>query len=379
MEANDRDDALNLWEYGDALWKSKWWILVPTFAAAAIAGILSFMKTPVWEVDALFQPSKMLIQTQDGKFEEVLMTDPNQIASEINQDSFSSILASELNIDPVAFPKIQAANIRNTKIIRIAVRVAKPDQGKRILESLYAHLISQLNRKIDVELKSIDTRIGTLENSIRQNGLAQKDKESDARVLESQKARIREEIASEDKRRAISEQRIGEIRAEMKATKERIDDFESRWKKVLGEQKQGSDAVLMLLYSNEAQTNLRYMNSLEENLGKERITEETALLNKMTKAESIRELDAQTEKQRNEIERLKNSMEEIKKQIDLLREHKSRIDPAGWIKTPASSPGPVAPNKRKSVMFAGLAAFLAMCVGVLLLDSFKKSKLGPSK
>jgi len=119
----------------------------------------------------------------------------------------------------------------------------------------------------------------------------------------------------------------------VKAVKNRIDDFDNRWKKALGEQKQGGNAVPMLLYSSEQQTNYRYLNSLGDSFSKERITKESLKLSIKAKNESIIELDAQVESQKNEIEKIRASTRNIKQQTKLLKGRKARIYYAQRIKT----------------------------------------------
>ncbi|MFW6160581.1 MAG: Wzz/FepE/Etk N-terminal domain-containing protein, partial [Acidobacteriota bacterium] len=72
-ENQDYYDEINLMDYLNVIWKRKWLIIIPTILLAAAAGVYSFLKTPVWEVEAIIQPSKFLVQTQSGQFEEVLV------------------------------------------------------------------------------------------------------------------------------------------------------------------------------------------------------------------------------------------------------------------------------------------------------------------
>ena len=374
MDPIEQNEEINLWEYIEMLLKRKWLIIIPTFILVLIVGIYSFLQTPVWQIEAVLQPSKFLIQTQDGKFEEVLVSDPKQIAGEINQASFNNVIAAETNIDFDNMPNIQAENIRDTKLIRISVRVSDIEKGKRILDSLFGHLQSALNKKLDVELKGIDSQIATKESAIRQNELIGKDKLNEIKLLEIQKTKLRQEIATEENKLKISEQRAQEIAAEMNKIGIKVADFDEKWKKVLSEQKQGTEAILMLLYSSEAQTNSRYLNTLEENLSREKITQETLQLNVKAKSENIRELDAQIEKQKNEIEKIQTSSENIKQQIELLKGQKDRVDFANWIKVPTPSKGPVAPTKKKNVLIAGICGLFFFGFLAFFLEYVEKNK-----
>lgn len=374
MDQIEQNEEINLWEYIEVLLRRKWLIIVPTCLLVLIVGIYSFLQTPVWEIDAVLQPSKFLSQTEDGRFTEVFVSEPKQIAGEINQASYNSIVAAETNADLRKMPKIQAENLRDTKLVRIWVRLPDIEKGKRILDSLFGHLQSELNKKIDVELKGIDSQIFTKENAIRQNDLLGKDKLNEIKMLEIKKTKLRQEITTEENKLKISEQRAQEITAEMKKIEIKIADFDERWKKVLSEQKQGTEAVLMLLYSSEAQTNSRYLNTLEENLSREKITQEMLQLSVKAKSEGIREFDAQIEKQKNEMEKVQTSSENIKQQTELLKRQKDRVDFANWVKVPTSSINPVAPTKIKNVLIAGICGLLFFGFLAFFLEYIEKNK-----
>jgi len=76
------------------------------------------------------------------------------------------------------------------------------------LKSLFHLLKSDFDRKIDVQIKNVDTQINAKENEIKEN--------------------------------------------------------DKQLQKALAEKKQGNDAVALILYSNEVQQNLRYYNTLDE-------------------------------------------------------------------------------------------------------------------
>jgi LPS O-antigen subunit length determinant protein (WzzB/FepE family) len=377
MNKPDSGDEINLWEYIQILSKRKWIIILPTALLATIVGIYSFLKTPVWEVDGILQPSKFLVQTQDGKFEEILVVDPKQIVGQINQASYNGLAAAALNLNPRKVPRIQAENLRDTKLVRIWLRDQDIEKGKKILDTLFAALQIDLNRKIDVELQGIDTQIAGYENGILLNELKIKDQHKEIEIYLIQKEKIRQEIVTEENKLQISERRAQALAEEMKAVKNRIDDFDDRWKKVLTEQKQGADAVLMLLFSSEAQTNLRYLNTLEENLSREKNTQEGLLLNAKSKAESLKELDAQIEKKKNDIDKIKNDTETLRQQSSLLKGRKARIDYAQWVKEPTSSLNPTGPSKILVILVAGFMGLVVMSFFVLFIDLIQKQKRNP--
>ncbi|MGB7294568.1 MAG: Wzz/FepE/Etk N-terminal domain-containing protein, partial [Candidatus Aminicenantales bacterium] len=306
------ENEIELIDLLNVIWKRKWLIIIPAFFLAVAAGIVSFLIPPKWEVDAILQPSKFFVQTEQGQFEEVFVADPRQIAGQINQKSYDSLIASELNIDERKFPKLSAENLRDTKLVRVVIRDTDVARAKSVLHKLFDYLKIQLDKKIEVEAKAINSKITTYERNI-------KEKELDIQSKEIEKSRTKQQISSAENKLKISEQRAINIAEEMKSVKKRTEEIEKQQRESLEGKKEGMEAISLLLYSNEVQQNLRYYNTLEENLSGEKITQENLGLTIKEGQEEIKQLNT-------DIEKLKNVMEEDKNQINLLNDKKARID-----------------------------------------------------
>jgi uncharacterized protein involved in exopolysaccharide biosynthesis len=374
MNQLERDEEINLMQYLEVIWRRKWLIIVPTIVVSILAGIISFLLKPVWQVDAIIQPSKFLIQTEQGQFQEVYVVDPKQVAGQVNQSSYNNFLASELNIDFNKFPDIKAENLRDTKLVRIWVRESDIEKGIKILNSLFRHLKGDFDKKIDVEIKGIDTAIATNENAIKQNEFVIKDRWNEIKLLNIQKTKTKDGISADTNKLKISEDRFQNITEEIKSVKKRIDEIEEQLKKALEEKRQGSDAVGLLLYSNEVQNNLRYYNTLEEKLSVEKITQESLRLSVKEKSEDIKQLDTQIEKLKTEIDKINNTSENFKNQISLLTERKLRIDYAQLIKEPTPSKKPVSPKKIMYVSMAGISGLIIFGLLALFREYIKNNK-----
>ena len=74
------EDEFALMDYLSVLWKRKWLIVIPTLFLVIAVGIIIFLLPPKWEIDALIQPRKFLVQTEGGRFEEIVIVDPKQMA-----------------------------------------------------------------------------------------------------------------------------------------------------------------------------------------------------------------------------------------------------------------------------------------------------------
>ncbi len=342
------------------IWKRRWLIVLPTFALVLLAGIGSFLLPKKYEVDAIIQPSKMFVQTEAGQFEEVVVIDPRQTAGQVNQESYNRLIAAQLNIDIRKFPKLRAENIRDTNLVRVIVTEKDTETGKAILNSLFGILQKDFNKKIEVEIKGLDSQIIAAENEI-------KIKELDIQSKEIEKAKKRQEIITAGNTIKISEQWSQSIVDELKSVKTRIAGIEAQQREMLKEKVEGVGAISLLLYSTEIQQNLRYYNTLDEKLSDERVKQEDLKLDIKSGEEDIKLLSTDVEKLKKEIENLKNH-------INLLKERKGRIDYAELVKEPTPSLFPVSPKKLFNVVIAGLIGLAVFISLAFFLEFLEKQK-----
>jgi capsular polysaccharide biosynthesis protein len=435
---------IELIDYLNVIWKRKWLIIIPTLILAFSTGVYSFFLPRIWEVDAIIQPSKLFIQDTSGKFEEIVVIDPKQVAGQINQDSYNNIIAAELNIDIREFPKLKAENLRDTKLVMVTVRGKDVERAKSILNSLYKNLKKDFDKRIEVETRGLDTQIAVNQNTIKQQEISIKDNENqialtklqikdreneiktkeneikkrnydiqlkdlDIQSREIEKDRIKKEIESAQNKLKISEDRVKSILEEMKNVKTRIDELDEQLRKALAEKKQGTDAVGLLLYSNEVQQNLRYYNTLDEKLSIEKITQENLNLEIRDKEEQLRQIDNQvkqinTQKDtiktdidniltgiavikteiekinnqivtiKNEIEKIKNTINSLQSEIKLLEDKKLRLDYTQLVKEPTPSRSPVSPKKKVNVIIAGILGLIIFTMLAFFLEYIEKQK-----
>jgi capsular polysaccharide biosynthesis protein len=328
------EDELGLMDYLNIIWKRKWLIIIPTLVLVVAVGIYSFLQPKKWEVDAIISPSKFFIQTEQGTFQEVLFSDPEQIASQINQNTYSNLVSSELEIDIREFPRIKAENLRGTKLIRISTREKDPEKAKLILHSLLNHLKKQLDDKVEIEIKGIDTQI---------------------KSREIENLRIIEEIKSYQKKLNIVTQRIKEIEKEKDGVKTRIEALEEEQRLNLKkENRNESESLAMLLYSNVIQENLKYHNELIELLSQKKIEEENINL---------------------EIENKENRIKQLENEINNLNERKGRMDNTQFIKEPTSSIHPVSPQKTLNILAAVITGITIFTMLAFLIENLEKQRL----
>ena len=327
------EQETELIDYLNVIWKRKWMIIIPTLFLVLIVFFISFFLPPKWEVDAIIVPSKFLIQTEGGQFEEVLVIDPRQITGQINVGTYNNLIADELDISIKEFPELRAENVRDTKLVRVSLREKDVEKAKLILHSLFNHLKEQLDAKVEIEIKGIDSRI---------------------KSEEIEKLRIQEEIKANKNKLSIVRQRKNEIEKEMKEIRNRIEKLEKEQLLYLKKENKGeTESLAMLLYSNEIQRSLMNHNTLNELLNSKKMAEENINL---------------------EILNEENEIEQIKNEINTLNERKGRIDKTQLIKKPTPTINPVSPNKKVNVAIAGIFSLMIFTIFAFFLEYLKKQK-----
>jgi len=394
--------SINLMEYFTVAWKRRWAIMIPTVGLAVLAAAVNFVLPKVWEVDAIIIPGKFLTQNQQGEFRHVLVVDPKQVASQITEKSYNTLIGAELNIASREFPSISAENLRDTNLIRVSIREKDPQMGRQILTALFNVLKSDFDRKIDVEISSLNNQveqtknkildleneIKTRENEIKktQNDIKLKELDIESRIIEKEKTN--KEIEADKNKLKITEQRIAGIQEEMKSVKTRIDELDKQQQKSLTEKKEGTETLALLLYSNEVQQNLRYFNTLDEKISAERLNIENLVYSIKSKEQGLRQIDNQVSQIKttgdtirtgidsinNEIRTLRNTISNANNEIKLIEDKKNRIDYAQLVKEPTSSSSPVSPKKKQNVLIAGFLGFLLSVGIVFFRENLKNQK-----
>jgi len=105
------------------------------------------------------------------------------------------------------------------------------------------------------------------------------------------------------------------------------------------ENRNESESLAMLLYSNEIQQSLEYHNTLNELLSRKKIEEE-----------------------------------DINLEIDNLNERKGRLDYTQLLKEPTSSLSPVSPKKKLIVLITGVLGLLIFTMLAFFLEYLEKQK-----
>ena len=356
------EDEIELIDYLKIIWKRKWIIIIGTLLCMVIAGVFSFLKDPVYEIDALIQPGKLFIENPGGNITEFVLEEPQQIADKVNHESYNTLIAAELALDKTEIPEIRGEKIKDTLLTRIWIRSHRVELAKRALNSLINGLREEIDKKIDIEINNIDTEITSKESEIKSKGI-------NIHSKKIEKERINKEVVNLKNKLNIIEKRKEEIMAEMKEVKKRIDTLEKEQVSILKkESRTESETLGMLLYSNEVQQNLQYYNSLQEMLTNKELDEEDISIDIEKKKEETKQLD-------NQIEDIDNEIEELKNQIANLKERKGRIDYTKVVKEPTSSLYPVSPRKKFNILVACVIGLMIFTILAFFLEYIKTQKL----
>lgn len=316
-------------------WRRKWLIIVGSLIFVAVAIGISFLLTPVYEVDAVILPGKFFIEDSAGNIQLFVVEDPKQIADKIRHESYVSPVAEKLGISKSKFPRVRAENIRNTLLVRMWVHLADYELGSKILDQMINLIKEEIDKKVKIEIDNLDSIITQKKIEIEK-----KNKE-----LEILKNKL-----------AIIQQRRRQIQNEMKSVKEKLQQLEEEQKKILQKkERQEAEALSLLLYSNEIQQSLAYYDQLNEKLNLERLQQEDI---------------------RSSMEVHLSEIQKLKAEIENLNQKKGRIDFTEIVKKPTVSSGPVFPKKSVIILVTGVIGFIFFNGLAWILTFFEKEKRG---
>jgi capsular polysaccharide biosynthesis protein len=320
-------------DYLRIIWKRKWIIGIGTIVLMAAALVFSFLVKPVYEIDAIIQPGNFFVQDQQGKFDQVVVESPQQIADKARRKSYDAMIAAKLGKDEGVLPEIKAENIKNTLLTRLWVKSSDTELGKGVLRAIIDMVREDIDLKIEVEIKNLDA-------SIKNNEIL--------------KQRSIEEIEILGKKLKITAQRKKDIQIEMESLKGKIAELEREQLSVLKkEDRTEIESMAMLLYSNEVQQSLQYYEVLDEKLSREKLQEEN--------------ITSAVKEELSKINQFDNT-------IKNLEERKGRIDRTKVIKNPSVGSEPVFPRTGLNVLVAFIAGMIIFTLVAFLMEYIKKSE-----
>jgi hypothetical protein len=444
---------IELIDYLDVIWRKKFLIVIPTFLLMIMAGYCSFRTPLAYAADAIIAPSSIMLETPGGRLEKIQLVDPLQLAIQINQGSYNANIADALNLDTYEIGGIRAENLRDpqspqylrgTDLVLVSTMDLDMDKAERILNQLYQLVKEDLDAKAEIEAQAIDSRLAghysrikekevdILENKnqMEVTAIGIKDKDQEIKVQENEivkkkntihskkleiesveieKTRIGDEIKSLQNKIKLFDKREKELQAELEIVNARIKQIEEQQSKALAAKKTEDQAISLLLYSTEIQSNLRFSNDLDDRRHDVTVERENCVLEIHLKEELLKQRDNkilqieaqiatiqadiednktqidvirnQSEKIKKEITTLKNANEKIRAEIQLLESEinlqenqKARISRTELIKPPGPSMMPVGRNPLYMVIIVGFICFMMFTILAFFIDYIQKHK-----
>ena len=245
------------------------------------------------------------------------VVEPKIIVGQITGGFYNALVGAELDIPSRDFPDIKAEIQRDPTLIRISFREKEIARGRNIVHALFKHLKSEVEKMSVVETDRAEAGLELARNRLL-------DTEIDKDI-------INQRIDADRNKLKIAERRIAGLQAGLTAAKARADEADGlRW---------------------------------EEKIGAERMNIET-----LTSSIRIYEM---------ELQKNQRALSGAKIALKLAENQRNRIGYVQIVQEPTLSAGPVAPNKRQTVLTGG---FLGLCLalGIAFLREYlgRKKKTG---
>lgn len=329
----EHKDEIELMDYIQVIWKRKWLIIIPTIFCMIVAGVISILLPQIWEVGVVISPSKLQRQTERGEFVDITFVDPKRITKKINQGFYNKLIVNELNFNIGEFSKLGAENIGGTNLIRIYTKEKSVEKAELILDSIFQKLKTELDGIANKEVSRIESQI---------------------ELSEIEKMSLVEGIQICEKKLEILKPIKNDIQKEIGRIRNRIASLEKE--QSLSEKKQSgdeADRVLMLLYSQNLQQSLIYLNTLKESLSLKTIEEEEI-------SKEIRDNQAK--------------IKEIEVMINSLIKEKTEIEFTESVEDLISSPQLISPKKKLNILIAGIFGLMIFTFAAFFLEYVEKQK-----
>ena len=225
-----QEDEIELIDIFRILWKRRKLILLGTLLLTIGAAGISLLLPKVYEVSTIIEPGIRPIADVNGQIvNEMPVITPEALKESILGGAYDGRIQKKLNIASQDYPKIKVVTPKNTLLVKISIESSKPEQALVILNEL----VSQAGNDIQEKLESEKSKIG---NEIKLTQIYDQSLVEKIKLVEKQTT----------------------------AVTAKMQDLEKNRQKSLASR--STDAMSVLLYSNEIQNQQIYLNGLQEKL-----------------------------------------------------------------------------------------------------------------
>jgi len=231
MHNEDRnDDEIELIDILRVLWKRKALIVLGSLLLAFAGAGASLLMTEVYKVSAIVEPGKRPISNEKGQIvEEKVLASTESIKETILGGAFDESIQDELQIPESEYPKVQVSLPKNTELIKLSIESPDTARARDVLKAVIAKVSRDIEDKIKQEKSQIQSNIKLALN-----------------VYKGEREQVK----------LLAEQ--------VEETKATIDELKTDRKKAMASR--STDAMAVLLYSNEIQNKQMYLNELNREL-----------------------------------------------------------------------------------------------------------------
>jgi capsular polysaccharide biosynthesis protein len=225
-----QEDEIELIDIFRILWKRRKLILLGTLLLTIGAAGICLLLPKVYEVSTIIEPGIRPIADVNGQIvNEMPVITPEALKESILGGAYDGRIQKKLNIASQDYPNIKVVTPKNTLLVKISIESSKPEQALAILNELVSQAGSDIQEKLESEKNKIAGEIKLAQ--INDHSLVEKIK--------------------------LVEKQLTVITVKMQ-------DLEKNRQKSLA--LRSTDAMSVLLYSNEIQNQQIYLNSLQEKL-----------------------------------------------------------------------------------------------------------------
>ncbi len=376
------DDEINLVDIFSVLWKQRWFIAIITLFFVALAVIYIFLKTPLYEIKTQISPG---ITNYDKNGDAIRKLSSDDIVAWFSEEMYCPLITEKAN----KCPEIVAKTISKTDSVTVSYYGKDPIQTKNdlnyILNILTNDGAQSFKRELNVGKDSLEHEIDEAKQSINRLLIEQDRLKSVERIkinnkineINSKLVRLNKNIATIRKNRTDNQNAV-------ESTRKKIDIVNKNTEEIMALREQmiadGSDKIVLLMYSNIIQQNISYVNNLQNqilNLNKE---VNISIDEEVERTEEVENLatqitDLRLDRDKSLALREKELILDIERAEGIIETLKSKQDSLSIVEIinpPISSLTPVKPQKIKYPDVIVRDRIYLSCPGIIFPEFLEK-------